>query len=267
MTLAVIEPLQSDGVDVGDNNRASRPSAAVEFAVKVGQAGRSGASSSQRVHLGDRQCASERLAICERLQAVTRALLAVCRRGLAVPGGLCAVLSGPGAVAPGARALLGCPDDDPRFGDSARVVVLVIGVTLGHRQVARGGSPISRQRRQIAGLCGRVALDARSQGVLRPSALARATCAGGSHGWHRAPEDRRHGRGHDRWRPDHGRKQPGRCPRSSGLAHRSCDQCQPASDHCQPASARRRPASARCQSEAARHRTPAKPGCCCQAVA
>jgi hypothetical protein len=36
--------------------------------------------------------------------------------------------------------------------------VLVFGVTLCHRQIARGGSAISRQRRQIAGLRARVAL-------------------------------------------------------------------------------------------------------------
>jgi hypothetical protein len=48
--------------------------------------------------------------------------------------------------------------------------VLVVGVTLDHRQIARGGSPIARQRRQIAGLRGRVtlvgALKARRGGLL-----------------------------------------------------------------------------------------------------
>jgi hypothetical protein len=43
-------------------------------------------------------------------------------------------------------------------GERARVVVLVSGVTLRHRQITRGGSAISRQRRQIAGLRARVAL-------------------------------------------------------------------------------------------------------------
>jgi hypothetical protein len=41
---------------------------------------------------------------------------------------------------------------------SARGLVLVSGVTLRHRLITRGGSAISRQRRQIAALRGRVAL-------------------------------------------------------------------------------------------------------------
>ena len=88
VTFAVVELLQSDSVGVGEDERAAGPAAAVEFAVKVGQARRSRASPGQRVDLGDRECVCERLAICERLQAVTGALLAVCRRGLSGPGRL-----------------------------------------------------------------------------------------------------------------------------------------------------------------------------------
>ena len=68
------------------------------------------------------------------------------------------MLGGLRAVVPGALALLAGAHDDLRAGERARVVVLVFGVSLRHRQIPRSGSPISRQRRQIAGLGGRVAL-------------------------------------------------------------------------------------------------------------
>src|SRR5450755_797003 len=112
----------------------------------------------QRVDLRDRKRASKRLAIGERLPAVAGALLAVSRCSLAIAGGLHAMLSGLHAEFPGALALLGGAHHDLRARARARVVVLVVGVTLDHRQIARGGSPIARQRRQIAGLSGRVTL-------------------------------------------------------------------------------------------------------------
>ena len=87
VTCAVVTPFQSDNVDVDDHERAACPATAVDFVFKFGQARRSGACPGQRVDLGDRKRASERLAICERLQAVAGALLAVARCGFAVPGG------------------------------------------------------------------------------------------------------------------------------------------------------------------------------------
>jgi hypothetical protein len=133
----------------------------------------------QRVDLRDRKRASKRLAIGERLPAVAGALLAVSRCSLAIAGGLHAMLSGLHAEFPGALALLGGAHHDLRARARARVVVLVVGVTLDHRQIARGGSPIARQRRQIAGLSGRVtlvgALKARRGGLL--ALTRRAPCA------------------------------------------------------------------------------------------
>ena len=158
MAFAVVEPLQSDSVDVHDDESAACPTAAVEFAVKVGQARRSGASPRQRVHLGDCKRPSERLAICARLQAVTGALLAVYRRRFAIPSCLRPMLRGLRAVVRGALALFGGTDDQVRTGDCARVVLLVISITPRHREIARGGSPISRQGRQIARVRGLVAL-------------------------------------------------------------------------------------------------------------
>ncbi|MGZ6623869.1 MAG: hypothetical protein ACXVHD_30185, partial [Solirubrobacteraceae bacterium] len=62
------------------------------------------------------------------------------------------------AVVPGTLVLLGSADDEFRAGDRTRVVVPVIGVALRHRCIPRGGSPISRRRRQITGLRRLVAL-------------------------------------------------------------------------------------------------------------
>ena len=101
MTFAVVEPLQSDRVYVDDDERAASPSGAVELVVKVAQARRSGPRPGQRVDLGDRERASKRLAIGERLPAVAGALLAVCRCGLAIAGGLSAMLGGSRAELPG----------------------------------------------------------------------------------------------------------------------------------------------------------------------
>jgi hypothetical protein len=113
------------------------------------------------------------------LPAVAGALLAVCRCSLAIAGGLHAMLSGLHAELPGALALLAGAHHDLRARDRTRVVVLVVAVTLDHRQIARGGSPIARQHGQIAGLSGRVtlvgALKARRGGPL--ALTRRAPCA------------------------------------------------------------------------------------------
>ncbi|MGA2926422.1 MAG: hypothetical protein ABSG43_10575 [Solirubrobacteraceae bacterium] len=135
-----------------------------------GQPRRSGACPGQRVDLGDRKRARERLAVGARLQAVAGALLAVARCGFPVPGGLRAMLGGLHAVLPGALALPGGAQHDLGAGDRGRVVAGVVGVSLRHREIARGGSTISRLRRQIASRSGRVAflgaLQARAGGLL-----------------------------------------------------------------------------------------------------
>jgi hypothetical protein len=92
------------------------------------------------------------------LHSVTGALLAVCRRSLAVAGRLRAMLCGLHAGVSGAPALLGGAHDDVSGADRKRVVVLAIDITLRDRQIARCGSLISCQRRQIASLGARVAL-------------------------------------------------------------------------------------------------------------
>ena len=89
------------------------------------------------------------------------------------------MLSGLHAKFPGALARLAGAQHDLRAGDRTRVVVLVVAVTLDHRQIARAGSPIARQHGQIAGLSGRVtlvgALKARRGGLL--ALTRRAPCA------------------------------------------------------------------------------------------
>jgi hypothetical protein len=103
----------------------------------------------QRVDFGDR----ERFAICESLLAIARGLPAIRRCRVAVPSGLRALLGGLLAEVPGALTLLRGANDDLRDGDRQFVVLLEFGVALRHRQIARGGSPIAHQRRQVAG-CG-----------------------------------------------------------------------------------------------------------------
>src|SRR5580704_15885036 len=120
----------------------------------------------QRVDSGDR----ERFAICESLLAIARGLPAIRRCRVAVPSGLRALLGGLLAEVPGALTLLRGANDDLRDGDRQFVVLLEFGVALRHRQIARGGSPIAHQRRQVAGCGGLVsfmgALKACRGGVL-----------------------------------------------------------------------------------------------------
>lgn len=103
VTFAVVDALESDDVDEDEDERAVGPVAAVEFVVQVGQTRRPGTDTGQRVGLAERQRVSQRLAVCERLPAISSTLLAIGRRGIAIPSGLRAMLGGLGAIYSAAR--------------------------------------------------------------------------------------------------------------------------------------------------------------------
>jgi hypothetical protein len=92
--LRIVDGLQPDDVDVCDDEPPAGSVTAIEFLVKVGQAGRSRACSGQRVGLRDRELACERLAVGQGMSTLARSLFAVLCRGFAVLGGQCELLGG-----------------------------------------------------------------------------------------------------------------------------------------------------------------------------
>ena len=94
VALAVVERLQPDDVDVGDDERRCPSAAAVELVVELGEPGRAGPRAGELVVRGAGQRIGEQLAIDERMQALTRGLFAVLRRAVAVVGGARVLLGG-----------------------------------------------------------------------------------------------------------------------------------------------------------------------------
>jgi hypothetical protein len=100
----------------------------------------------------DRQLGGERLAIGEGAPALLGGLLAVVCRGATVLGGEHAMLGGLRAMFRGALAVLGGTHDDLHTEVRLAAGLLNLGVALGHRQIARGGGLVSRERREITGM-------------------------------------------------------------------------------------------------------------------
>lgn len=148
VTLGVVEGLESDDIDVGDDEQAGGPAAAIQFVVKLGQARCSRACSREGVGFRDGKLVGESLAVCEGVPPLSGGPFAVSCCGMAVPGGQSAVLRGLCAVLRGAVASLGGGHDDLGVGAGG----LVGGVVLCHRAIARVGGVVARQRREIAGV-------------------------------------------------------------------------------------------------------------------
>ena len=87
VSLAVVERLEADDVDVGDYETAGGPAAAIELVAEVREARRPCTRPRQDVDLRESQLAGENLAVCERLLALTGALAAVFGSFLTIVGG------------------------------------------------------------------------------------------------------------------------------------------------------------------------------------
>lgn len=151
MTLCVVDGLQSDDIDVGDDELGASSAAAIQFAVKVGQAGRSRAGACQRVGLGNRQLACERLAVNEGVAPLPRPLFAVLCCGLAVLGGQRVLLGCQRADVFVAPALLCGAHEAIGLGERASAVLLRVGAVVVWRHQPAG------VRRVVSGQCGDVA--------------------------------------------------------------------------------------------------------------
>jgi hypothetical protein len=167
VTLRVVDGLQPDDVDVCDDEPSAGPVTAIEFVVKVGQAGRSRACSRQGVGFRDRELACERLAVGQGVPTLARSLFAVQCCGFAVLGGQRVLLSGERAKLFVAPAVPGGPCQAVGFGGGASVVLLRGGALLRCRHEAAGvRGIISGQRRAVAGICDDVALVSGGQAPL-----------------------------------------------------------------------------------------------------
>jgi len=86
------------------------------------------------------------------------------------------MLGGVLAILRGALSVLGSTHDNLYSKVRPGSGLLKLGVALRHRQIARGGGPIARERREIARLCDGVALtgamQTRAAGLLAPLGCA-----------------------------------------------------------------------------------------------
>lgn len=182
VALGVVDGLQSDDVDVGDDEPSAGPAAAVQLVVEVGQARRARACPGQLVGLGERDLACERLAVDEGAQPLVGRPFAVLCCGLTVLGGERALLGGLCAALRGALALTSGADEPVGAGQRARVGALLSGLTLCDRQIARLGGLVSRARREVAGVGDRVApggcLQAPAGGLLALASVLLALAGG-----------------------------------------------------------------------------------------
>ncbi len=128
VTLRVVDRLQPHDIDVGDDQQAGGPVAAIQLAIEVRQARRTGAGSGQGVGLGDRELVCERLAVDEGVTPLARSLLAVLGRGTAVLGRLRQLLVGQRAQLLGVPALFGgVHETRGAGGERGRPVLLLTG--------------------------------------------------------------------------------------------------------------------------------------------
>ena len=94
VTLAVVERLEPDDVDVGDDEQAVAATAALELVIELDETGRSSPRAGELVVGGAVQRIGEQLAIDERVQALAGGLFAILGRALAVLGGARVLLDG-----------------------------------------------------------------------------------------------------------------------------------------------------------------------------
>jgi hypothetical protein len=106
------EGLQSDDVDVGDDEQAAGAPAEINLAVKFSEARGSRSRAGQRVIRGEGKRVCEQLAVNERVHALEGGLFAVACCRVAILSGARVLLGGLRAPATGALAFAGGEHDD-----------------------------------------------------------------------------------------------------------------------------------------------------------
>lgn len=150
MTVGVVDSLEADDVDVGDDEQARGPTGTIDLQVEVRQTGAAGARSGQHISLGECQLIEEGVSVFLGLRPVASRLLAIVGRLSAIFGGPGSSFGRRGPIGKGApavrcRALLG-------FRVRWRVLVGSPGSVAGRELV------ILQRGRFIAGHCRCVAI-------------------------------------------------------------------------------------------------------------
>src|SRR5215210_1307699 len=112
--MEVVDRLQADDVDIGDDEPAGEPASAIDLVIEVGKPRAARARPGQRVGLRDQQLVHERFAVGLGLRPVAGGLLAVPGRLLTVRGGPRPGLGCRCAVGLGTPAVLRRPQQDFR---------------------------------------------------------------------------------------------------------------------------------------------------------
>ena len=165
---AVVDRLQPDDVDEGDDQRLRGPAAAGEVALELGEAGRARARAGQLVGGRERHPPREGLAVGGGQLPVARRLLAIERRQPAIAGRERAVLRGLGAVACRELALLLGAHDDLGSGDRPRADGRAGGrLAPAELSIADLGRLVAGDGRPVAGLRHRVTHPCRDRQLVR----------------------------------------------------------------------------------------------------
>ncbi len=172
VSLAVVERLEADDVDVGDHETAGGPAAAIELVAEVRQARRPCTRPRQDVDLRQSQLARQHFAVRERLLALKGALATVLGSFLTIVGGERPLLRRARALLRRELAVAGDLGDGVRAGERRPGDFPVGGVGLCHREIAHVGSVVSCQRPKIATVCGLITpaggVEAHARGLLAP---------------------------------------------------------------------------------------------------
>jgi hypothetical protein len=158
VTERVVELLEAHHVDVRNHKDAPGPTAPVELAIKITEAGGPGSRARQLIGFGHRQFSRQDLTIRECAQPLAGGLLSVLRRCTAILRGEFPVLCGEHAVLRSAFALLGRAHQDLNPKVTAARGRIAGGLSLGHHQVPGGGGTVPGKRGEVPRLGNRIAL-------------------------------------------------------------------------------------------------------------